>query len=77
MNKIIIHYIFVTFIVIHCGSPRVPSNGFIYSPCTTHYGSQCIVGCNDGYFTNNYMLTCDANGNWQTTNVSCKGIVKN
>ncbi|CAB4035616.1 hypothetical protein pdam_00013940, partial, partial [Paramuricea clavata] len=58
--------------IIYCGSPTVPSNGFIYSPCTTHYGSQCPVGCNDGYFTDEIMLTCAAIGSWQPSNVSCK-----
>ncbi|XP_028401099.1 uncharacterized protein LOC114524169 [Dendronephthya gigantea] len=60
--------------ITHCVNPKRPSNGFVYSPCSTHYGSKCSLGCNDGYRIDTDVITCDANGLWQPTNVSCKEI---
>ena len=62
-----------SFTVIHCDSPNEPPNGFVYSPCLTHYGSQCSFGCDSGYFTELTTLTCDENGFWEPNNASCSG----
>ena len=66
-----------SFTVIHCNSPNEPLNGFLYSPCPTHYGSECSFGCDSGYFAESRTLTCDENGFWEPQNVSCNGKYPN
>ena len=59
--------------VIHCPSPNQPLNGFVYSPCTTHYGSQCSLACYTGYFANHTTISCNEKGFWEPSNISCNG----
>ena len=63
----------ISFTVIHCPSPNKPRNGFVYSPCLTHYGSQCSFGCDAGYFSESTTLACNENGFWKPENFSCLG----
>ena len=63
----------IFFTVIHCPIPKKLLNGFVYSPCPTHYGSQCSFGCDSGYFSELSTFTCNENGFWKPNNYSCSG----
>ena len=70
----IIHVTFINFLVIHCPTPAEPTNGFIYLPCKTYFGSQCTVGCASGYYIDGTeKITCNVHRVWQPENIICKG----
>ncbi|CAB3992609.1 uncharacterized protein LOC113676378 [Paramuricea clavata] len=60
---------------IHCPAPPEPANGFVYSPCNTRFNSECLAGCNKGYYINGTAkLTCTVNGTWKSRKISCNEI---
>ncbi|XP_028412377.1 uncharacterized protein LOC114535195 [Dendronephthya gigantea] len=60
---------------IHCPVPPVPKNGFIYSPCNTRFNSECVAGCNEGFYTNETVkLKCSVIGTWEHKPVVCNEI---
>ena len=72
VNVAQIHQQFFFVVVIHCQKPLAPRHGFVYTPCDTPFGSECIVGCMRGYFMKEKgKITCNATGVWYPDNLSC------
>ena len=63
------------FLAIDCPAPQEPKNGFIYFPCDTRFGSQCLAGCNDGYYINETTITCSVSGTWEPGEITCNGKI--
>ncbi|XP_028408846.1 uncharacterized protein LOC114531439 [Dendronephthya gigantea] len=57
---------------IYCPDPPEPTNGFIYHPCNKLFSSECIAGCDDGFYINETSkMTCTVDGRWEPNKITC------